>query len=117
MEIKVYGYTKCSTVKKALKFLDDENIKYTHIDNVANKLSIDEIKKLHITSELPLKKFFNTSGIKYRELGLKDKLVTMSEEEQYELLATDGMLVKRPILVTSKGVFPSFKQDKWIELI
>lgn len=113
----VYGYTKCSTVKKALKFLESENISYDHIDNVENKLTVAQIKELHKVSGLPLKRFFNTSGIMYRELGLKDKLETMSEEEQYELLATDGMLVKRPILVTDSGVIPSFKQDNWLEIL
>lgn len=117
MEVVVYGYTKCSTVKKSLKFLQEEGINFQHIDNVESKLSIDELKELHQTSSLPLKRFFNTSGIKYRELELKDKLGDMSEEQQYELLASDGMLVKRPILVTSKGVFPSFKAEKWLELL
>lgn len=117
MKAIVYGYTKCTTVKKGLKFLTEEGYEFEHIDNVENKLSVEDIKKLHETSGLDIKKFFNTSGIKYRELGLKDKLVDMSEEEKYELLASDGMLVKRPILVTDKGVFPSFKAEKWIELM
>lgn len=117
MKAIVYGYSKCTTVKKGLKFLTEEGYEFEHIDNVENKLSVDDIKNLHKTSGLDIKKFFNTSGIKYRELGLKDKLVDMSEEEKYELLASDGMLVKRPILVTDKGVFPSFKADKWIELM
>lgn len=117
MSIKVYGYSKCTTLKKSLKFLKEEGIEFDHIDNVENKLSVDEIKALHQTSGLPLKRFFNTSGMLYREMGLKDKLVDMSEEEQYQLLASDGMLVKRPILVTDKGVFPSFKAEKWLELL
>ncbi len=117
MKVTVYGYTKCSTVKKGLKFLEDSNIEYSHIDNVEQKLSKDEIKSLHQKSGLDIKKFFNTSGIKYRELELKDKLPTMSEDEKYDLLASDGMLVKRPILVTTKGVFPSFKEEKWLELL
>lgn len=113
----VYGYTKCSTVKKSLKYLEAEGIEYKHIDNVDTKLTVDQIKELHQKSGLPLKRFFNTSGMLYRELQLKDKLPDMSEEEQFKLLATDGMLVKRPILVTSKGVFPSFKPEKWLELL
>lgn len=117
MKAIVYGYTKCSTVKKALKFLDEQNYQYTHIDNVAERLSAEEIKDLHLESGLPLKRFFNTSGMKYRELGLKDKLETMSEQEQYELLASDGMLVKRPILKTDNGVIPSFKEDKWLTIM
>lgn len=117
MKAIVYGYTKCSTVKKSIKFLEEEGYEFDHIDNVETKLSKDEIKNLHKTSGLDIKKFFNTSGIKYRELGLKDKLENMSDEEKYELLATDGMLVKRPILVTDKGVFPSFKAEKWLEIM
>lgn len=113
----IYGYTKCSTVKKSQNFMNEEGVEFEHIDNVVNKLTALQIQKLHETSGLPLKRFFNTSGIAYRELGLKDKLTGMTTEEQYELLATDGMLVKRPILVTDKGVFPSFKPEKWLELL
>lgn len=117
MKAIVYGYTKCTTVKKGLKFLTEEGYEFEHIDNVEHKLTADQIKKLHQTSGLDIKKFFNTSGMKYRELNLKDKLPEMTEEEKYQLLASDGMLVKRPILVTDKGVFPSFKAEKWIELM
>ncbi|MFV0247249.1 MAG: Spx/MgsR family RNA polymerase-binding regulatory protein [Mycoplasmatales bacterium] len=113
----VYGYTKCSTVKKALNFLESNNIDYKHIDNVTDKLSVKEIKDLHEKSNLDIGKFYNTSGMLYRELNIKDKRANMSLSEQYKLLSTDGMLIKRPILVTSKGVFPSFKEDKWLELI
>lgn len=117
MKPVVYGYTKCSTVKKSLKFLNEEGFEFEHIDNVEHKLSKEEIKQLHERSGLDIKKFFNTSGMKYRELGLKDKLADMTEDQKYDLLATDGMLVKRPILVTDKGVFPSFKADKWLEIM
>ncbi len=113
----VYGYTKCTTVKKGLKFLKDEGYDFEHIDNVENKLTKEEIQSLFERSEFDIKKFFNTSGMKYRELGLKDKLVDMTLDQKLELLATDGMLVKRPILVTDKGVFPSFKAEKWLELM
>lgn len=113
----VYGYKKCSTVKKSINFLTEEGYDFEHIDNVETKLTKDQIKSLHETSGLDIKKFFNTSGIKYRELGLKDKLETMNLDEKYDLLATDGMLVKRPILVTDKGVFPSFKAEKWLEIM
>ncbi len=113
----VYGYTKCTTVKKGLKFLTEEGYDFDHIDNVEERLSVEQIKELHERSGLDIKKFFNTSGMKYRELGLKDKLVDMSEQDKYELLATDGMLVKRPILVTDNGVFPSFKAEKWLEIM
>ncbi len=113
----VYGYSKCTTLKKSLKFLDNSNIEYTHIDNVQERLTQVEIKQLHERSELPIKRFFNTSGMRYRELGLKDKIANMTLDECYDLLASDGMLVKRPILVTEKGVVPSFKEDKWLEIL
>lgn len=113
----IYGYTKCSTVAKARKYLDSKEVEYTHIDNVANPLSAKEIKELHETSGLDIKKFFNTSGMKYRELGLKDKLPEMSLEEKYELLASDGMLVKRPILRCANGVTVGFKVDTWDEML
>ncbi|MFV0255607.1 MAG: Spx/MgsR family RNA polymerase-binding regulatory protein [Erysipelotrichaceae bacterium] len=114
---KVYGYSKCTTVKKALKFLDDNNIQYQHIDNVVEKLSINQLQEFYNKSKLPLKKFFNTSGIKYKELKLKDKIPNISEAECLALLASDGMLVKRPILVSSKGVAVGFKEQEWLNLI
>ncbi len=115
--MKVYGYTKCSTVKKGLKFLDENHIKYEHIDNVQNKLSIDEIKQIHEMSGEDIKKLFNTSGIMYRELKLKDKLPAMDLEEKYELLASDGMLVKRPIFINNQQVRIGFKQEKLEEIL
>lgn len=111
--VKVYGYTKCTTVKKGLKFLEEHNVIFTHIDNVENKLSVEELSNLYEKSNLDIKRLFNTSGIKYRELGLKDKLLTMTLEEKIALLATDGMLVKRPILVTDDSVLVGFKAEAW----
>ncbi len=113
----VYGYSKCSTVKKSLKYLNENKIEYKHIDNVENKLSISQIKEIHKMSNQEIKKMFNTSGIKYRELNLKDKLVTMSLEEKYELLASDGMLVKRPIFVNNNQVRIGFKPEKLEEIL
>ena len=115
--INVYGYTKCSTVKKALKFLDERDVKYTHIDNVVNKLTDSELMQIHEDSNQPIKKMFNTSGMKYRELGLKDILPTASLEEAIALLASDGMLVKRPLLVAGNKVVIGFKEDKWDEVL
>ncbi len=115
--VKIYGYTKCSTVKKALKFLEENNVKYIHIDNVANKLNVKEVTKIYKDSGLDIKKFFNTSGILYREMGLKDKLLNMNEEEKLKLLATDGMLVKRPIIVTDKGILTGFNKEKVKEIL
>lgn len=82
-----------------------------------NNPTVGELKEWHQKSGLPLKRFFNTSGMKYKELNLKDKLPEMSEEEQFELLATDGMLVKRPILVTEETAIPGFKQPLWEEAL
>lgn len=104
-------YPKCSTCKKAKKYLDELGLEYTDRHIVENKLNQEELLKLYKKSNLPLKRFFNTSGLKYRELNLKDKLPTMSEEEQLALLASDGMLVKRPILETDNQVFIGFKAE------
>lgn len=101
-------YPKCSTCKKAKKWLDDRGLDYTDRHIVEENPSAEELKAWHEKSGLPLKRFFNTSGMKYRELGLKDKLKDMSEEEQYALLSTDGMLVKRPILIFDDGVLGWF---------
>ncbi len=108
--VKIYGYSKCSTVKKAIKFFKDHDIEINHIDNVEEKLSIEQLKDIHQRSGLDIKRIFNTSGMKYRELGLKDKLVNMNDEEKYQLLASDGMLVKRPIIIIGDKVFIGFKE-------
>ena len=113
--IKVYCYDRCTTCKKALKWLDSEGIKYELIDIKSDHPNRREIEKYHKMSGLPIKRFFNTSGMKYRELKLKDKLPDMSEEEQFELLATDGMLVKRPIIVGDDFVLTGFKVKEWEE--
>ena len=110
-------YPKCSTCKKAKKWLDDNHLTYTDRDIKAENPTAEELKEWHKKSGLPLKKFFNTSGNLYKEMGLKDKLPAMSEEEQYQLLPTDGMLVKRPVLVTEIQVFTGFKEDQWSELL
>lgn len=110
-------YPKCTTCKKAKKWLDDNKLTYTDRHIKEENPTIEELKEWHKKSGLPLKRFFNTSGNLYKELGLKDKLPTMTEEEQYELLATDGMLVKRPIIVTKDKVFTGFKEETWKELL
>ncbi len=115
--IKVYGYNRCSTVKKSLQFLEDLGYSYKHIDNVENKLSKLELKLIHETSGVEIKKLFNSSGVKYRELNLKDQVNTMELEDAYTLLATDGMLVKRPILITPLGVRIGFKKESWLEIL
>ena len=107
-------YPPCSTCKKAKKWLDDHSIAYTDRHIKEDKPSYEELKAWLEISGLPVKKFFNTSGMQYRALELKDKLPGMSVEEQLQLLATDGMLVKRPILVTDDGtVLTGFKEKDW----
>ncbi|WP_295603624.1 arsenate reductase family protein [uncultured Methanobrevibacter sp.] len=108
-------YPKCSTCRKAQKWLDEHNIEYESRHIIEDNPQADEIKEWYTQSDLPLKRFFNTSGMKYRELKLKDKLPDMSEEEQFVLLATDGMLVKRPIIVGDDFVLTGFKVKEWEE--
>ena len=110
-------YPKCSTCQKAKKWLDEHEITYTDRHIVEQNPSYEELKEWHEKSGLPLKKFFNTSGLLYKSMGLKDKLPAMTDGEVFDLLATDGMLVKRPILVTDKGVFPGFKAAEWAKLL
>lgn len=108
-------YPKCSTCRKAKKWLEENNLEFQEKDIVEDNPTVEELKEWYEKSDLPLKRFFNTSGMKYRELKLKDKLPTMSEDEQLELLATDGMLVKRPVIVTDDVVLTGFRQKEWEE--
>ena len=110
-------YPKCTTCQRAKKWLDERAVKYTDRHIKEENPTVEELKEWHKKSGLPLKRFFNTSGMKYRELGLKDKLPEMSEEEQYELLATDGMLVKRPLVVGDDFVLIGFKEALWKETL
>lgn len=106
-------YPKCSTCQKAKNWLDSHGISYEERHIVEDNPSMQELKVLYEKSGLPLKRFFNTSGLKYKEMQLKDNLPTMSETEQLALLATDGMLVKRPILVGDDFVLTGFKETEW----
>lgn len=106
-------YDKCTTCKKARKWLDDNGISYTERPIKEENPASQEIKEWHEKSGLPLKRFFNTSGVLYKELKLKDRLPAMSEEEQIELLSTDGMLVKRPLIVGEDFAYPGFKEEEW----
>lgn len=110
---KVYCYDKCSTCQKALKWLDERGVEYEKIDIKTKHPSETVLRKLHKASGLPLRRFFNTSGLLYREMKLAEKLPAMSDDEQFALLATDGMLVKRPLLVSDKAVIPGFKEVAW----
>ena len=110
---KVYCYSRCSTCKKALKWLDDQKVTYQLIDIKEDHPDEKTLRKLHKKSGLPLRKFFNTSGQLYREMELSKKLPNMSEDEMFKLLASDGMLVKRPLLITDAPVLVAFREDEW----
>jgi arsenate reductase (glutaredoxin) len=111
LTLTFYWYPKCGTCRKAKKWLDEHQHTYEEIHIVDNPPSRDVLKELHQKSGLDLKKFFNTSGQKYRELGLKDKMKSVSEVELMDLLASDGMLMKRPILTNGEKVTVGFKDD------
>lgn len=117
MKTTVLCYEKCSTCQKALKWLDGKGIDHEIRPIKEENPSVDEIREWYVKSGLPLKRFFNTSGMLYRELGLKDKLQDMSEEEQINLLASDGMLVKRPLLISEAVICPGFKESEWQKLL
>lgn len=108
-------YPKCSTCQKARKWLEANHLEFTERHIVEENPSYEELKEWYAESGLPLKKFFNTSGMLYKEMQLKDKLPAMSEEEQLRLLATNGMLVKRPLIVTKDTVLAGFKEAEWKE--
>lgn len=108
-------YPKCSTCQKAKKWLDSHEIEYTERHIVEENPTYEELKEWHQKSGLSLKKFFNTSGMLYKEMKLKDKLPDMSEDEQLQLLATNGMLVKRPLVVAEGFVLTGFKEKEWTE--
>lgn len=115
MELLMLWYPKCSTCQKAKKWLDEHNVPYTLRHIAEDNPSSQELGQWQEKSGLPLKKFFNTSGLQYRALGLKDRLPQMDEAEQLRLLATDGMLVKRPLLVGEDFVLVGFRQAEWDE--
>ena len=115
--IQVYCYSRCTTCKKALKWLDDHKVEYKLIDIKENHPDEATLRKLHKKSGLPLRKFFNTSGQIYRDMELSKKLPDMSEDEMFRLLASDGMLVKRPLLIAGDKVLCGFKEDDWKNVI
>ena len=110
-------YPPCSTCQKAKAWLDTQGISYESRHIKENPPTYEELKAWHGQSGVPLKRFFNTSGLVYKSLNLKDRLPSMTEEEQLRLLAADGMLVKRPILVTDENVFVGFKETEWNSLV
>ncbi|MBO0992077.1 arsenate reductase family protein [Bacillus sp. SD088] len=113
MALRFYWYPKCGTCRKAKKWLDEHGVEYEEIHIVEQPPSRNEVEKLYQASGLPLKKFFNTSGRKYRELGLKDKIGTASEDELLEILSSDGMLIKRPIVTDGQTVTVGFKEEEF----
>ena len=110
-------YPKCSTCQKAKKWLEASGMKFEDRNIVLENPTEEELKAWIKKSGLEIKRWFNTSGLKYKELGLKDKLVHMSEKEKIALLASDGMLVKRPVLVTEEKVLVGFKEEEWRDII
>lgn len=106
-------YPKCSTCKKARKWLEENNIEFEDRNIVEETPTVQELSEWIQKSGQEIKKWFNTSGLKYKELNLKEKLVTMDDKEKIELLASEGMLIKRPILISDKSIFIGFKEDMW----
>lgn len=118
MSVLFLEYPKCSTCKKAKKWLDEHGVAYEDRDIVAANPTASELAEFHRLSGLPVRRLFNASGMKYRELGIKAKLnAGMTDEECYALLATDGMLVKRPLLVGDTFAIPGFKEDSWSKVL
>lgn len=115
MTLKVIEYPKCTTCRKAIKWLQESNIDFEKVHIVEQTPTQEELTNYFKLSGLPLKKFFNTSGNKYKELGLKDKLANMTEEEQLKLLASDGMLIKRPIVTDGQKITLGFKESEFTE--
>lgn len=118
MPLLFIEYPKCSTCKKAKKWLDEHCVEYVDRHIVEDSPTAEELAAWHARSGLPLRRFFNTSGMKYRELGIKDKLdAGVSDEEAYALLATDGMLVKRPLVIADNAVLTGFREAAWEEAL
>lgn len=116
MSLTFYGYQRCGTARKAKKWLDENGISYHEIDITKNPPSREELEELYKKSGVELRKFFNTSGKKYRELGLKDKVKSADEEELLDILSSDGMLLKRPIVTDGEKVTVGFKEDVFEEM-
>lgn len=117
MKVLFIEYPKCSTCQKAKKWLEQNNIEFDDRHIVENNPTKDELRKWIKQSRYDIKKFFNTSGMKYKELNLKEKLPNMTDEEKIEVLSTDGMLVKRPLVITDKIILVGFKEKEWVSLL
>jgi len=116
MSMTYYGYPKCGTCRKAKKWLEDKGLEFEDVNIAENPPTKEELQKMIGNSGMDIKKFFNVSGMKYRELNLKDKLLEMTDDEKVELLATDGMLIKRPIVTDGSKVTVGFKEDEFQEV-
>ncbi|MBO5143131.1 MAG: arsenate reductase family protein [Clostridia bacterium] len=110
-------YPKCTTCQKAKKWLEEKGVEFVDRHIVTETPTLEELKEWTLKSGLEMKRWFNTSGLKYKKLNLKDKLPSMSDDEKIELLASDGMLIKRPILVTDKGICVGFREKEWEEVL
>lgn len=117
MKIVFIEYPKCSTCKKAKKWLEENKIEFIDRNIIEDTPTVAELTEWIKTSGQDIKKFFNTSGLKYKELNLKEKLTNMSDKEKIKLLARDGMLIKRPLLITDKGISAGFKEDNWKKIL
>ena len=115
MKVLFIEYPKCTTCQKAKRWLDENKINYTDRHIKEDNPTYDELKEWYEKSGLPLKRFFNTSGMLYKSMNLKDKLPDMNDEEQLRLLASDGMLVKRPLIVTDNAILTGFREKEWEE--
>lgn len=113
MKVLFIEYPKCSTCKKAKKWLTDNNVVFEDRNIIENTPTENELKKWINDSKKDIKNFFNTSGMKYKELNLKEKLINMTDEEKIKLLASDGMLIKRPLVITDKNILVGFKEKEW----
>ena len=117
MKIIFIEYPKCSTCQKAKKWLQENNIEFEDRHIIEQTPTVEELREWIKRSGLEIRKWFNTSGLKYKELNLKDKLDQMIDEEKLALLASDGMLIKRPVLVSDKGTTAGFREEKWKEIV
>ena len=117
MQAILIEYPKCTTCQKAKKWLEENKIEFLDRNIVEENPTYEELSKWINQSGLEIKKWFNTSGLKYKELNLKEKLIAMSDDEKIKLLASSGMLIKRPILISNNGIYAGFKQEKWEEIL
>ncbi len=113
----VLCYPKCTTCQKALKWLDDKGIEYVVRNIKEDNPTVEELTEWYNKSGLDIKRFFNTSGLLYKSMELKDKLPSMTDEEKLALLSNDGMLVKRPLIISDKGIYTGFKEKEWLTLL